>query len=132
MKDQREFFRITQQQLLEEQQRVPSLIAEDGAQECHPRQISISADLEGQALGFDCRRATVEAEEKSLGLALTRSQLPSESHPLRFPWLVAPVPQDTAPPHCSSLLPAPSGPFTRGICSEEPEPSGITIKSHFT
>lgn len=64
MKDQREFFRVTQQQLLEEQQRVPPLVVTGWLQDGHSRQIPVSADLEGQALGFDGCRAAGEAEEK--------------------------------------------------------------------
>jgi len=30
------------------------------------------------------------------------------------------------------LLPDRPGPFTRGICSQKPEPSRITVKNHFT
>lgn len=111
---------MTQQQLLEEQQRVPSLIVEDRAQDRHPRQIPISTDIEGQASCFVCCRAT--GEEKSLRLALTHSPLAkerSECDPLRFPWLLYPT------------IPIRSGPFARGICFEEPEPSRITDKNLF-
>jgi len=91
MKDQRQLFRIAQQQPLEDQQRVPSLIAMDRAQDRHLRQSPISADLEGQALRFHRRRAAGEAEEKSLRLARTHFPLGkqrSEGCPLRLPWLV--------------------------------------------
>lgn len=66
MKDQREFFRVTQQQLLEEEQRAPSLTVEDWAQDCDPRQISLSTDIKCQALGFNCCRAAGGAEENLL------------------------------------------------------------------
>lgn len=64
MKDQREFFRVTQQQLPEEQQRVPPLVVKSWVQDGHSRQIPVSADVEGQALCFDRCRAAGEAEEK--------------------------------------------------------------------
>lgn len=71
MKDQRELFGVTQQQLLEEEQRVPSLTVKDRAQDCDPRQISLSTDIKRQALGFNCCRAAGGAEENSLVVAIT-------------------------------------------------------------
>lgn len=72
MKDQRELFGVTQQQLLEEEQRVPSLTVKDRAQDRDPRQISLSTDIKRQALGFNCCRAAGGAEENSLVVAITR------------------------------------------------------------